>query len=180
VLTHADRAERVILTPGPSVLAVVPPSVANKVARQLIHSRVPTHVRPGEAMYLRLINPNRPFPEIPAAITEARVRIVPRADEGADVFIEGDTKDATSAQQAADELSRVVRRHNDMLTSLLTHGLLDDVEVKAEGSVAKVHLTASRDQIETVVALIGGLLGVNVTSAAPHAEHRLDDGGGAK
>jgi hypothetical protein len=162
VLTHADRAERVMLRPGPHVLAVVPPSVANKVARQLSLSRVPTHVRPGEAMYLRLVNPNHPFPEIPAAITEARVRIVPRADEGADVFVDGETKDPGSADQAAEELARVVRRHNDMLTSLLTHGLLDDVEVKAEGSVAKVHLTATRDQIETVLTLVGGFLGVDM------------------
>jgi len=162
VLTHADRAERVMLRPGPHVLAVVPPSVAGKVARQLSLSRMPTHVRPGEAMYLRLVNPNHPFPEIPAAIAEARVRIVPRADEGADVFVDGDTKGAGAAEQAAEELARVVRRHNDMLTSLITHGLLDDVEVKAEGSAVKVHLTATRDQIETILALVGGFLGVDL------------------
>jgi hypothetical protein len=162
VLTHADRAERVMLRAGPRVLAVVPPSVASKVARQLVLSRVPPHVRPGEAMYLRLVNPNHPFPEIPAVITEARLRIVPRPDEGADVFVECDTKDAASAEQAASELSQVVRRHNDMITSLITRGLLDDVEVKAQGSGVKVHLTASRGQIETVIALVGGFLGVDL------------------
>jgi len=151
-----------MLRAGSRVLAVVPPRVAGKVARQLVLSRVPSHVRPGEAMYLRLVNPNHPFPEIPAAITEARVRIVPRADEGADVFVEGDTKDASSAEQAAAELARVVRRHNDMITSLLTRGLLDDVEVRADGSLVKVHLTATREQIETVVALVGGYMGVDL------------------
>ena len=159
-LAHADRAERVILRPQPHVLAVVPPSVAQKVARQLAASRVPAHVRPGEAMYMRLVNPHHPMPEIPESLTEMRTRVVPRPDLGVDVFTEGDTKDAATATQAAEELRRVVRRHNDAFTSMLTHGLLDQVEVSSEGSLVKVHMVVTLDQIETLASLVGAFLGV--------------------
>jgi hypothetical protein len=157
---HADRAERIMLRAQPRVLAVVPPSVADKVARQLVASRVPSHVRPGEAVYLRLVNPHHPMPEIPEAITELRLRVVPRADAGADVFIDGDTKDVADAAAAAEVIRRVFRRHNDAITSLITHGLLDRVDVTAEGSLVKVHLVATRDQIQTLVVLVGEFLGV--------------------
>jgi hypothetical protein len=159
-LAHADRGERVLLRPQPHVLAVVPPSVADKVARQLVAAKVPPHIRPGEAAYVRVVNPHHPIPEIPDTISEMRLRVVPRADDGADVYLDGDTKDPADATVAADTLRAVVRRHNDGLTSLLTHGLLDHVEVTPEGSQVRLHLTASRDQIETLVTLVGDFLGV--------------------
>ena len=128
---------------------------------------------PGEAVYLRLVNPHHPMPEIPATITEMRLRVVPRPDEGADVFIDGDTKDAQTASEAAEDVKGIVRRHNDTFTSLATHGLLDHVDVAPEGNLVRLHLTASRRQIETLVNLVGSLLGVSPSGAAvPPAPRR--------
>jgi hypothetical protein len=166
-LAHADRAERVLLRAQPHVLAVVPPSIAEKSARQLVSSRLPAHNHPGEAVYLRLVNPHHPMPEIPESITEMRMRVVPRADLGADVFTEGDTKDAADAAAAADGLRRMVRRHNDALTAMLTHGLFDRVEVTSEGALVKAHLVVTLDQIETLTALVAGFLGVQPDLAPP-------------
>jgi hypothetical protein len=161
---HADRAERIILRAQPHVLAVVPTNVAEKVARQLVTSHVPAHIRPGEAVYLRLVNPHHPMPEIPESVTELRLRVVPCTDAGADVFIDGDTKDAAAAAEAADVVRRVFRRHDDAITSLVTHGLLDHVEVTTEGSMVKAHLVATRDQIQTLTTLVGDFLGVEPPS----------------
>ena len=159
-LAHADRAERVLLRPRAHLLAVVPPDVATKVARQLA-AKSPAFNRPkDEAVYLRLVNPHHPFPEIPEAITEMRMRVVGRSDSGADVFIDGDVKEGASASDAADGLRRVVRRHNDTFTSMLTHGLLDGVTVTAEGNQAKLHVTVTLDQIETLATLVGSFLGI--------------------
>ena len=36
---------------------------------------------------------------------------------------------------------------------MLTHGLLDGLAVTSEGSVVKIHLHATRDQLETVLSL---------------------------
>ncbi len=166
-LAHADRAERVLLRAQPHVLAVVPPSVAEKSARQLHDVRLPAHNHPGEAVYLRLVNPHHPMPEVPEAISEMRLRVVPRPDLGADVFVEGDTKDASSAGEAADELRKLVRRHNDAFTSMLTHGLFDHVETSSEGPMVKSHLVVTLDQIETLTALVASFLGVQPGLRAP-------------
>ncbi len=166
-LAHADRAERVLLRAQPHVLAVVPPSVAEKVARQLVSSRVQPHLHPGEAVYLRLVNPHHPMPEMPESITEMRLRVVPRADFGADVFIDGDTKDAAESAAAADGLRKIVRRHDDAFTSLVTHGLLDHVEVTSEGPLVTAHLVVTLDQIEALTALVAGFLGVAPEPGAP-------------
>ena len=166
-LAHADRAERVLLRPQSRVLAVVPPNKAEEVARQLVSAKVPLHEHPGEAVYVRVANPHHPMPEIPETITQLRLRVVPRPDQGADVFIDGDTKDAASAAQAAEDVKGIFKRHNDWGTSLVTHGLLDHVEVTTEGSVVHAHLTASREQIETIVSLVGGFLGVSPPGLAP-------------
>jgi hypothetical protein len=159
-LAHADRAERVLIRAQPHILAVVPPSIAEKSARTLVQSRLPAHNHPGEAVYLKLVNPHHPIPELPESITEMRLRAVPRADLGADVLIEGDTKDPADALAAADDLRRFVRRHNDALTSMVTHGLFDRVEVTTEGPLVKVHVPVTIDQIETLTALAAGFLGV--------------------
>ncbi|HXX69961.1 MAG TPA: hypothetical protein VEK07_22465 [Polyangiaceae bacterium] len=164
-LVQADRAERVILRPKPRVLAVVPPAAAHKVARQLSGAKIAAPIRAGDAVYLRFVSPHRALPELPEAIEEMRMRITPRSDGGADVFLEGDTGDSQSAASAAGEVQRFFRRHDDALTSLLTHGILDHVEVGAEGSLVKAHLTATRDQIATLVALVGDVLGVQPDEA---------------
>ncbi|HLK36969.1 MAG TPA: hypothetical protein VKU41_09490 [Polyangiaceae bacterium] len=165
-LAHADRAERVILRAKEHLLAVVPPTIAQKVARQLATGNVQAKIEPKVAVYLRLVNPHHPFPEIPDAITELRMRVVARPDQGADVFIEGDAKDAASATQAAGEVARVLRRHNDALTSIMTHGLLDRAEVTADGDRVKVHVLATLDHISTLMTLVGAFLGVQPPEGA--------------
>lgn len=159
-LAHADRAERVVLRPQPRVLAVVPPSAAHNVARQLSGARIAAPIRAGDAVYLRFVSPHRALPELPEAIQEMRMRVAPRADGGADVFVEGDTSDSQSASSAAADVAQFVRRHDDPITSLLTHGILDHVDVKAEGPLVKAHLAATRDQLAMLVALVGDVLGV--------------------
>jgi hypothetical protein len=57
-------------------------------------------------------------------------------------------------------LKGLVARHNDMWISLATHGLLDHVDVTSEGPMVKVHLTATRDQIATIVNLVATFLHV--------------------
>jgi hypothetical protein len=159
-LAHADRAERVILRPQSGVLAVVPPSAAHRVARQLSGARIAAPIRAGDALYLRFVSPHRALPELPEAIQEMRMRVIPRDDGGADVYVEGDTSDAEHASSAASDVAQFVRRHDDPITSLVTHGILDRVEVTAEGPLVKAHLTATRDQLATLVALVGDVLGV--------------------
>jgi hypothetical protein len=92
-------------------------------------------------------------PEIPESISELRLRVVPRADNGADAFLEGDTKDPESAALAAPEIAKLIRRRTSGFASLFLHGALDDVEVRPEGARVLVHLSV-------LASLAGALLGV--------------------
>ena len=94
------------------------------------------------------------------------MRVTLRGDDGADVVLEGDTPDDASAAQAAGIVAGVVRRHNDTLTSLLTHGLLDRAQVTTDGNRVRVTLTATRDHLETLSVLVSGFLGVEPPPAA--------------
>jgi hypothetical protein len=161
-LAHADRADRVLLRPSPHVLAVVPPAIAAKEARELASLRLPAHVRPGEAVYFRMETPHRAMPEIPESISEVRLRVVPRPDGGADAFLEADTKDQGEAALAAPEVAAIIRRRNSTLISLFTHGLLDRVEVRSEGPKVLVHLLATSDDLQTLAALAASFLGVSL------------------
>jgi hypothetical protein len=160
MLAHADRAERVILRPQSHVLLVVPPNVAERTARQLRTARVPAHVRPGEAAYIKFVRPHRAMPEIPDTITELRLKVIPRTDDGADLFIDGDTKDEETATRAARDVRAVIRDHNSFLVALATGSLLDGVEVTTEGTVVKAHVTASKQQLTMLLNVVSGMLGV--------------------
>jgi hypothetical protein len=168
-VTYADRAERVLLQPGSHVLAIVPPRTAPAIARQLAGRHISPPLHPGEALFWRFVGPHRLIGELPETILEMRLRVVPRADGSADVYAEGDTKDADDAQSAAKDVARFVRRHDDPITSLVTRGILDHVDVTSEGKLVKAHLTASLEQIANLVSLVGGIIGVDDPETAPSA-----------
>jgi hypothetical protein len=155
---------------------VVPSSAASKVARQLARASVPAHVRPGEALYMRVADPHHPMPAIPASITELRLRVVPAEDDGADVFVEGDTASPEAARQAASEIDTFFRNCSTSFRGVavraLTGGLLDGVEVTSQGSVVKVHVAASHEQIVAVIGLAGDFPGVAPPAPAPSGAPR--------
>ncbi len=163
MLGHADFAQRVFLRPQPHVLAVVPPDYAHEAARILTHVTIgKSPAKPNEAMRLKLSTPHRPMPDIPESISELRLWIVPRSDGGADVYGAGDTPDPASASAAVTSLKRLVRDQNSLGVQILTHGLLNGIELTDDGSTVRLHLLATRDQLEVVLALVAGKLGVNI------------------
>ncbi len=167
-LGHADRYERVFLRPQPHLLAVVPRDYA-KTAAQILSKAAIKAPRAGEAMRLKLVHPHGPIPDFPESITELRVWILPHADGGAEVFGEGDATDPGAAADAASHLSRVSRDMNSLGVQLVTHGLLNGLSFTADGSTLRVHLPASKDQIELLLALVAGKLGVTLPPPPPGA-----------
>ena len=121
----------------------------------------------GDAVYWRFLGPHRLLRDVPESITEMRLRVVARANGGADIFAEGDTADPATASAAAEDFARFVRRRNDFLTSLVTHGLLGGAEITSEGRVVKAHVPATRDQVQAIVDLVAGLLGVDSPQETP-------------
>jgi len=167
-LGHADRARRIFLRAQPHLLVVVPEDYAKTAARTLVGGKTPSHVRPGEAMRLTLKNPHRPMPFIPETVSELRLWIVPRAaDGGADVFAEGDTPDAAKASAAADDLRKVVRQQNSIGVRIVTQGLLNNVDIQGDGSIVRLKLSASREQLEAILGVVSAQLGVTLPASSP-------------
>jgi hypothetical protein len=154
---HADRAPRVFLRPQPGLLAVVPPHYANTAARILVHAKVSPRVRPGEAVRLKVSKPYQPFPDIPRTVSELRLWVMPRSDEGADVFAEGDCANDADAADAAKQIKGVLDRYRrNVFVRAMTHGLLDSLEVTSEGKLVKLHLEPTREQLEVLLGIIAG------------------------
>jgi hypothetical protein len=165
---HADRADRVILRPRTHVLVIVPPKRATPVARQLVRAKaMPKNIMPGVATFIRVIDPHHALPAlVPEGTTELRLRVRSRDDGGADIDIEGDCKDEGIASRGAEQVARVIRQNNTFAVSLGTGGLLNRAEVGAEGKQIHVHISATREQIQTTLASVQLLL-PSVTAAPP-------------
>jgi hypothetical protein len=153
-LARPDRNERMLVRPQAHLLAVVPPSVSETIARQLASARFPGQPRPGDAVYLRLVDPHEALPEVPAAVTELLLRVVPRADQGVDVLLSARTASREAASKAARDLQAALIHHNDPLTALLSQGLLDRVEYSVEGRSVRAHVAVERSQIERIIAIL--------------------------
>jgi hypothetical protein len=154
-LARPDRNERMLLRPQSHLLAVVPPSVAVTIARQLVNARFAGQPRPGDAVYLRLVDPHDALPEVPAAMTELLLRVLPRSDQGVEVLLSARTASREAASNAARELEAALAHHDDPLTAVLTQGLLDRVELSVEGKTVRGHVTIDRAQIERALSVFG-------------------------
>jgi hypothetical protein len=171
----ADGAERAFLRPRPHLAVIVPATHATQFATVLSANPVNPHFRPGEAMSLRALRPGGSISIIPQSITEARMWIIPRnSDGGADVYGEGDCPDEASAADAAAKLKAEISRRNSIGVRIVSGGLFNGIEVTSEGSTVKLHMPATKDQIEAVLGLaaqqVGATLPVSTTDApAPSA-----------
>jgi len=153
-LARPDRSERMLLRPQSHLLAVVPPAVSKTIAHQLVAARFAGQPRPGDAIYLRLVDPHGALPEVPAAMSDLLVRVVPRADQGVDVVLTARTASRDAASAATHELESALAHHNDPLTAVLTQGLLDKVELSVEGKTVRAHVAIERAQIERVLSVL--------------------------
>lgn len=165
-LGHADNGQRVFLRAQPHVLVVVPPDKAHEFARVLSKAPVKPRVRPGEAVRLTVKDPWRqisiPALKIPNALKELRLWVVPRADGGADVHVEGDCTDPAAAVEVADALTDLLKRQNAVGVRIVTRGLLNGAKFDADGDKVKMTLPASAEQLEALLQLTAGALGVAV------------------
>jgi hypothetical protein len=88
---------------------------------------------------------------------QGRVRALP--DGGADGYAEGTCANPDDAARAAGALRALVAEKNGPIARILLHGLLDGVAIISEGATVKLHVPATREQLESVLALAtaGGL-----------------------
>ena len=164
----ADKSERVFIRPRSHVAVVVPSSKAQAFARVLVANPVTPHVRAGEAFSLRALRPGGSINVIPQDISEMRLWIVPRSsDGGGDLYAEGDCPNDGAAQTDAEALKNLIQQKNSFGVKLLTAGFLNKVEITASNSQVHLHINATQAQIEALLHIAGGLVGVTLSAGAP-------------
>jgi hypothetical protein len=164
----ADKSERVFIRPSPHVAVVVPSSKAQAFARVLAINPVTPHVHAGEAFSLRALRPGGSINVLPQDISEMRMWIVPRAsDGGGDLYAEGDCPSDAAAQTDAESLKTLIQQKNSFGVRLLTAGFLNKVDVTASNSQVHLHINSTQGQIEALLRIAGGLVGVTLPSGMP-------------
>jgi hypothetical protein len=164
----ADKSERVFIRPHPHVAVIVPSSKAQAFARVLATNPVTPHVRAGEAFSLRALRPGGSINVIPQDISEMRMWIVPRAsDGGGDLYAEGDCPSDAAAQADAESLKTLIQQKNSFGVRLLTAGFFNKVDVTASNSMVHAHISGTQGQIEALLHIAAGVVGVTLASGAP-------------
>ncbi len=162
----ADRGERVFIRPRPHVVVIVPSSKAREFARVLVTNPITPHVHAGEAFSVRALRPGGSTNAIPPDITEMRMWIVPRAsDGGGDLYAEGDCPSDAAAQTDAEAIKNLIQQKNSIGVRLLTAGFFNKVEVTASQSQVHLHINGTQAQIEALLHIAAGLVGVTLPSA---------------
>jgi hypothetical protein len=166
---HADRAWRIFMLPRAHVAMMVPPEKAHETARVFSRVEPRLNMAEGQAVWIMVKNPNHPMPFLPASLTELRFWAVPKPDGGADGYAEADAPDEAAAADAAKAVRALRGQMNSIAVKLLTHGLLDDVEVSVDGTKVKAHVPASEEQLEALYDLVAATLGVDQPAPAGSA-----------
>ncbi len=164
----ADKSERVFIRPHPHVAVIVPASKAQAFARVLATNPVTPHVRAGEVLSVRALRPGGSINVIPQDISEMRMWIVPRAsDGGGDLYAEGDCPSDAAAQVDAESLKTLIQQKNSFGVRLLTAGFFNKVDVTASNSMVHAHINGTQAQIEALLHIAGGMVGVTLANGAP-------------
>lgn len=167
-----DRAPRVFLRPRTGLLAVVPPDYAPTAARILSRARVEPSFRPKEVFFLRLLRPHGAVPVIPECIRELMFSLRRTGDDGLELLGDGDCELRDSAERAARELNDQLVRQNSLAVRLITRGLFNAVMVRVDGTWLRVRVPMARDQLESILALVAGRLGIGPPPLAGSASTR--------
>lgn len=167
-LTWADRAERVILFPGPKTIMVVPPHLREQAQRQGVVG-VPKAKGP-EAMVAFTVNPAKVLRrfgvDIPATLQSATVRLTPLDDGGALLELEARDESEARAKETAQLLTTQINATVDALGSvsgiasmfgfrgLAEVATLPHVKLTADGNKVKGRQVLSQSQVTFILGQV--------------------------
>ena len=153
-----DGVLRIVFRPQAHFVAATAAQGGLALSHLLARARVRAPAtQPLEAVRIDRLRPHDAVRLIPASIRRMRVRVLALANGDADASADGDCDTAADAGAAATALRDTIARQNFTLVRMLTHGLLDAIAVTSEGSVVKIHLHASRDQLEAFLSLVAAM-----------------------
>ncbi len=168
MLGYGDNAQRVIMRVRSKEVVIVPPAKAHDFAVVLKARPVRPDLRAGEALRVKVMHPSRqiaiPQLKVPASLKEFSLWILPRAaDGGADLYAEGECTDEQAARDIADGIRDLVNQQKaSMAVRLATRGLLNNVEIVPDGSKVRLHVNATREQLDALLSTAALQMGVQL------------------
>ncbi len=153
-----DGVLRVVFRPAPRFVAATAVANGPALSHRLARTRVqPPDSAPLDAVRLDVPHPHDAVRMLPASIRRMRARVFALANGDAEGSGEGDCDSADEAARTAAALRETIARQNSPLVRMLTHGLLDGIAVTSDGPLVKIHVHATRDQLETVLSVVAAI-----------------------
>jgi hypothetical protein len=154
-----DASLRVVFRPQRRFVAAsaaaLGPSLSYRLANARLHDPA---TGPLEAVRADLPHPHDVLRILPDAIRRFRARVVALPNGDAEGSAEGDCDGPGEAVAAAATLRDTLARQNVPLVRLVTHGILDGIAIRTDGSVVELRVRATRDQLEAVFAMVAAIV----------------------
>jgi hypothetical protein len=160
----ADNAERLIVLPAPDIVVIAPPSVQKQALALGPKLGFPSP-QGKEALTTYVITPWRAFVglpfQVPKTIKWVRMKVIANADGGATAVIVAEDE---TPELAAEDAKALTERVNQVTQinigvgsfSLYKKTLLDPVTFTSQGVEIHATVTATKKQLEPLLALIAG------------------------
>jgi hypothetical protein len=113
---------------------------------------------PLEAVRADVPRPHELVRAVPPTVARIQVHVLALANGDADGSADAACLTAEDASRAAAAMRDSVAQQNNAIVRLMTHGLLDGLAIRAEGASVKLHLHATRDQLDAVVGLATAMI----------------------
>lgn len=155
-----DGSLRVVVRAEPHLVLASPAAAARALTRALSATRVtdPPGSDDGEILRADLPHPHDALPLLPAEVRRVRAHVDASPGGGADGVAELTCDDEASARRVAAALHAIVDRLDNAVVRLLTRDLFAHVRLQVAGSTVTARVSATRDELESVITLAAGFL----------------------
>lgn len=154
-----DGTLRVVTRSQTHLVTALPPSDAQAIEARLRGTRVlDPAVDPDEGLRADVPDPHALSRYVPQEARRALVHVYARPGGAAEARAELTCDDPAAARRAADSLRGTVQGLNGLLVRMLTHDLLGGLSIDVSGPIVRLRLPASREQLEALATLAGGML----------------------
>jgi hypothetical protein len=154
-----DGSLRVVFRAQPRFVAATPASRGVAISAVLVRARIPVpSTAPFEAVRADVPEPHELVRAVPPLIHRMQAHVFALANGDADASADGECTSADDARRAAAALEETIGRQNFSIVRMVTHGILDGITVRVDGTTVRLHLHASRDQLDAVLGLASAML----------------------
>ena len=163
----ADDIPRALLRgPQPHVLAVTPTDAATikRVAGQLASGRIREHLGASLAFTMTLGAPHATLADLPEELQRVTLKVLPRADGGANLFGEGVAADEAGAAAAVLKMQKTIDKlTSSALVKFFAGRILRALDIHAEGRLVKLSLPAEASWVEALMGMLTDAVAKGIT-----------------